>query len=174
MLTARRRYFIAEGEEATALIERVQSERRAHQTRMREFLAKFNTTHCIHRSGIPIRIMVEDGQPIADGLKVDGRKHHEGKTYLELKPLLNTSAGKAIKRQMEQVGKFVASDIITEHYDCGMFVYGGNSMWVATGWIHTEKNLIAIQVPEDDENLYTPHPTFREIQKLEYIAITEE
>lgn len=172
--TARWRYFVAEGSQAAALIDRILAAEREYRIRLRNLLTQFNTAHYVHRDGLPTRIVLEDGQAIPDGLKIDGRRQYAGKDYLELKPLLNTDAGRAIKRQMDEVGKFNISEIITKHYACESVVVSGTALWAATGRIHTTRKIILVQVPEDDETPYTPHPAFREIREAEYVVMTKE
>lgn len=172
--SARRRYFIAEGPEADALREDVLKQFDDHRDRLMKFLAQYGTAHCMQRGGCPTAILLEEPATAPEGFKQVGRHLHDGKSYIECKPIGNTKIGRSVKKQMAEVGGFSASDLITKHYRCENWVPVGGSMWVATGWIHDAKKLVVIQVPEDEDHQFTPPPSFREIKKSEYVAITEE
>ena len=169
-----RRYFLANDSEAQLLINSVIAQQDAHSKRLINFLAQFNTQYFLANSGLPTQILLKQGSETPEGLRIDGRLTHEGHEYMKFKPLLNTKAGRSIKAKMIEVGKFNHSDIILAHYQCSASIFTGGRIWVATAFIPCQKNLIAIQVPQNDERQYEPHPTFREIKKSEYVAITEE
>lgn len=179
MTNPRRRYFVADDAEAVQLIEDIKRLNNEHRERLIAFLKQYNTEHCIQRRGQPTAILVvmdeaRDRPEPPEGFKYTGKHYHDNRVFAEFTPVGNTKVGRAIKKQMEAVGGFSANDIILKHYAAETMVYAGNSMWCATGWPHLQKNVIVVQVPEDDEQLYTPHPSFREIKKSEYVAITEE
>lgn len=174
--TTTRRYFVADGPDAKALIEQLLFLQKEHADRATEFLAPYGAKYFMQIDGWPSAILLDEGSPIPDGFKKSERQHYNGKVYDVLKPVGNTKAGREIKKRAKIVGFFKPSELICKHYGChNQMVYQGGSMWVAVGWPSKEKGLVVISVPVSEDQPFTPlNSELREIKKSEYIAITEE
>lgn len=175
-----RRYFAAQGPDATALIKLMLSLQNEHAVRMKEFVARHGGELVMHNSdGYPSAVLIEEGKPVPDGFKNKDLHSQDGKVYMVCKALGNTKAGRAIKKEMATVGGFSASDLICQHYSVENFqLISGSHMWVPVGWAHVKKDIVTLSVPQggmrEYEYIHTKYPELREIKKSEYIAITEE
>lgn len=177
-----RRYFAAQGPDATDLIQLMLKHQDEHAVRMRAFVERHGGDLVMHNSsnGYPSGLLVEAGKPVPQGFRFKEQYGHQGKSYQLCVPPGNTVAGRAVKKEMAEVGGFSPSDLICDHYKVGNFqLISGRAMWMPVGWAHVKKDIVTLSVPQggDRDNLLydpSPFPELREIKKSEYIAITEE
>lgn len=172
--SVRRRYFIVEGAEGEAVKETALAAQKAHRARRKAVEEKYGADGLMlsGRESRPIALLIEAGNPAPDGAKAAGRHVKDDKTYIEYQPLKNRKAGKRLAADLAAVGGFDGSEMILKTFDAVVWIAGGNAMHVSTAGI--VKETVVVQVPESDDELFTPPACFREIKKSEYVALTEE
>lgn len=172
----RRRYFVATGPDAQALLARVEEHTDAHHERTKAYTAQYGARFIMQRNGYPTGILLDEDSAVPEGFKFIRLIEHMGIDFMLCEPVGNTKAGRAAKAAAAKVGVQGVSEMICRHYDVygRMFIVGGNASWHPVGWCSPKQKLVTLQVPETADDRYTPHAELREISYSQYVAITEE
>lgn len=170
----KRRYFVAEGDQAKALAESVLHMQKAHRDKIHALQADYKAAAVMVREMRPTGLVIDKDFAPVPGCRAE-KYWHEGKEYKLYTPLLNRKLGKDLAKRFKDIGSFSGSDVILKHYKAVSYVIGGdNTMWVSTAGIFND--VVVLQVPVDSRNTFEPAPDsgLREIKKSEFIALTEE
>lgn len=169
-----RRYFVAEGDQAKELAERVLQIQKAHRDKIHKLQEDYKAAAVMTNNLKPTGLVLDKDFAPVPGCRAE-KYWHEGKEYKLYTPLLNRKLGKDLAKRFKDIGTFSGSDIILKHYKAVNYVLGDDhSMWVSTAGIIN--NVMILQVPVDSQNPFDPAPEsgLREIKKSEYVALTEE
>lgn len=182
------KYFVAEGEAITSVIDMAKAERARHQDRISALLKKYEAD-CLWGGSRSAPGAIgwiwekPEGDyraepPMRENFLKPDVEHSDGVTYACYKPDQRYKAGKAIKAELKAVGSFNFSDTISKALKVDRMVFGildgRNVMCQTAGGQYGDRLVFRIPTGGDHKDTFSAPGGFREIKKSEFIAITEE
>lgn len=182
MQPEQRRYFVAEGDEAQELKEKILGKLNAQRDQHKALAKKYGADQLVkYNDGrvVGLAFKSEESEPATrDGLTFKNAQEGDGCTWHTYRPNRKTKLGKQIQADMEAIKAYRGSDDIVSHYDawrhCVVPHAGRTGMAMAVSVGGIVKGKVVLSVPVNDSEPFDPPKGLREIKKSEWIALTEE